>query len=369
MKNGLYIGLMSGTSIDSIDSVLVDFQPDGLKLISHFEYPWPPELKQRLRRLTLPGENEIDLMGELDSEVADHFADCTNRLIKQADIRPNNILAIGSHGQTIRHRPDIKYPFTLQIGDPNRVAEKTGITVVADFRRRDIAAGGQGAPLVPAFHADLLSNPGEQRAILNIGGIANLTLLPGKKELVCGFDTGPGNTLMDSWARRHLQRARDNDGEWAASGTVVQALLETMLADPYFEHSPPKSTGPEYFSVAWIDNVLQDYSDKSAADIQATLTALTAESVCRALKTALPECRRVIICGGGVHNGELMRQLSIRLTDTVVETTALHGLPPDQVEAIAFAWLARRTLSGVAGNLPKVTGATRPVVLGGIYPA
>ncbi len=240
--------------------------------------------------------------------------------------------------------------------------------MVADFRRRDIAAGGQGAPLVPAFHADRFSNSKEQRTILNIGGIANLTLLPGGEPQVSGFDTGPGNTLLDCWARRHLQRARDDNGEWAAGGTLNQPLLELMLEDPYFQHPPPKSTGPEYFSERWLDHKLRGYSKIPTADVEATLTALTAESVSRSLKAALPKCRRVIICGGGVHNSELMRQLSTRLIDATVETTATHGLPPEQVEAVAFAWLARRTLSGATGNLPRVTGAAHPAVLGGIYP-
>ncbi len=327
MKNGLYIGLMSGTSIDSIDSVLVDFQPGGLNIIAHLEQPWTAELRQRLHRLTTPGENEIDLMGELDAEVASHFADCTNRLLKQARIRAEKIIAIGSHGQTIRHRPDSKPPFTLQIGDPSRIAEQTGITVVADFRRRDIAAGGQGAPLVPAFHADQLSSPEEQRAILNIGGIANLTLLPGNEQQVCGFDTGPGNTLMDSWARRHLQKPRDENGEWAAGGTIAQPLLEALLIDPYFRRPPPKSTGPEYFSEIWLDKKLEGFSDTAANDVQATLTALTAESICRALKTGLADCRRVIVCGGGVHNRELMRQLSIRLRGSILETSHSYSSP------------------------------------------
>lgn len=367
MEYGLYIGLMSGTSIDSIDGVLVEFSDDKLRLVSHLEQPWPDDTRKRIRQLTTPGENEIDRMGELDREVADLFARCANRLIDQTDIPSQHVRAIGSHGQTIRHRPEGSHPFTLQIGDPNRIAEQTGITVIADFRRRDMATGGEGAPLVPGFHADQFNSPIEQRAILNIGGIANLTLLPGKAELVSGFDSGPGNTLLDVWARRHLNRPRDDNGQWAAGGRVNPDLLQSMLGDPYFERPPPKSTGPEYFSEQWLEKCLRGFDAIAAIDIQATLTALTAETISRALAKHFPGGEKLIVCGGGVHNGELMKQLGNHYKEMMIETTADYGLPPDQVEAVAFAWLAHRTLNGVAGNLPKVTGASHPAILGGIY--
>ena len=355
--------------MDGINAVLVQFQPDGIKLLGHHSHPWAETLQERLRQLTRPGDNEIDRMGELDILVADGFADATLELLEQTNTSPDSISAIGSHGQTIRHRPNAKHPFTLQIGDPNRIAERTRITVVADFRRRDIAAGGEGAPLVPAFHAAVFHKPSEYRAILNIRGIANLTLLPGSNSAeITGFDSGPGNTLLDYWARKHLNQPRDDNGNWAASGEACEALLNTMLEDDYFQRPPPKSTGPEYFSSDWLEKAISNYQNLSHADIQATLTALTAESVCRALKLQAPECQKVISCGGGNHNSELMRQLDRRFKGGVLETSDDYGIPPDQVEAIAFAWLARQTQLGAAGNLPGVTGASHPVTLGGIYP-
>ncbi|MEE9358308.1 anhydro-N-acetylmuramic acid kinase [Candidatus Vondammii sp. HM_W22] len=368
MESTLYVGLMSGTSMDGIDAVLVQFRPNGINLLGHHSRPWPEALQERLRQLSRPGGNEIDRMGELDILVADGFADAALELLEQTNTRQDNVSAIGSHGQTIRHRPNAKHPFSLQIGDPNRIAERTRITVVADFRRRDIAAGGEGAPLVPAFHATVFHTPSEYRAILNIGGIANLTLLPGSSPAeITGFDTGPGNTLLDYWAYKHLNQPRDENGNWAASGEICEALLSTLLEDDYFQHPPPKSTGPEYFSSHWLEKATSSYRNLSHADIQATLTALTAETVCRALQRQAPECQRIIGCGGGIHNSELMRQLDQRFKGGVLETSDDHGIPPDQVEAIAFAWLARQTQLGAAGNLPSVTGASHPVPLGGIY--
>ncbi len=357
--------------MDGIDAVLVRFErkPAG-ELIGHHNVPWPREIRGQLKALALPGANEIENLGALDIAVADAFSGATQDLLKQTGTPAKRVRAIGSHGQTIRHRPEAARPFTLQIGDPNRIAELTGIDVVADFRRRDIAAGGQGAPLVPAYHAVAFSHPTEQRYILNIGGIANITHLPdGDPDGASGYDTGPGNTLLNYWAGEWLDAPYDAAGAWAASGKVNEGLLEEMLKDPYFTRPAPKSTGPEQFSPRWLTRQLIGFS-LPPKDVQATLTALTAESIARAItgeRSATP-CR-VIACGGGVFNQELMQQLRQRLAPTPIDSSADHGVDPTQVEAMAFAWLARQTLLGLPGNLPAVTGASHPVVLGGIYPA
>jgi anhydro-N-acetylmuramic acid kinase len=369
MGEPLFIGLMSGTSMDGIDAVLVRFPEHGVELLGKHYQPWGAALQARLRELAAPGAEEIERLGRLDGEVADAFADAALALLKKSGTRPEQVAAIGSHGQTIRHRPTATPPFSLQIGDPNRIAQRTGITTIADFRRRDLAAGGEGAPLVPAFHQGLFRSADEYRVVLNLGGIANLTLLPGEPDgLVRGFDCGPGNTLLDHWCRRHLRQAYDRDGAWGARGKVVVALLQRLLADPYLERSPPKSTGPEYFSPAWLEQRLGEFPPLPPEDVQATLCALTAEVIVNAIQRYAAPCTRVLACGGGVHNKELMRCLGAALGGRKLETTATYGLPPEAVEATAFAWLARQTLLGLAGNLPAVTGAREAVVLGGIHP-
>ena len=368
MGEQYYIGLMSGTSMDGIDAALMAFTDHSQRLAGFISRPWPRPLAQRLRSLGTPGNDEIDRLGVLDAEVADGFAAAVEALLAATAIPVAEIRAIGSHGQTIRHRPAASPPFTLQIGDPNRLAERTGITVVADFRRRDMAAGGQGAPLVPAYHAAWFRDPAEQRAILNIGGIANLTLLPADPTLpVTGFDTGPGNTLLDSWIRQHRGEGYDRDGSWAGSGQVDPGLLSWLLDDPYFRLQPPKSTGPEYFNLDWLQRH-QRIGRLPPQDVQATLLELTARSVADAI-TGGDGVERLICCGGGVHNSALMRRLGELLPGLTVEPSGGYGVGPDQMEAAAFAWLARQTLLGLPGNLPSVTGATRAVVLGGIYPA
>lgn len=368
MKEGLYIGLMSGTSIDGIDAVLVEFTQHQQRLIAHHAQSWPEVLQQRLRQLVQPGENEIEQLGALDVLVAEQFANATSQLIKLSGVSSESIIAIGSHGQTIRHRPNQATPFTLQIGDPNQIAEQTGITVVGDFRRRDMAAGGQGAPLVPAFHNELFRSPDETRVILNLGGIANITLLPGNPSAdVIGFDTGPANTLLDLWARRHLQTTYDHNGDWSSSGTVNKKLLELLLSDDYFTLAPPKSTGTEYFNAHWLDQRLMKFTDLPPADVQATLCQLTVTTVANAIQQQAPKCKRIIACGGGVYNQTLMRELADTLNPIPLETTAMYGIEPEHVEATAFAWLAMRTLSQLSGNLPSVTGASHKVPLGGIY--
>jgi anhydro-N-acetylmuramic acid kinase len=369
MNASHYIGMMSGTSMDGIDAVLMRFSQSGQTLLADHRLPWPEEIRQELRAIAVPGENEIDRLGVLDLQVGELFATAAQELLRQAGFDADAVAAIGCHGQTIRHRPNGPHPFTLQIGDPNRIAERTGITTVADFRRRDMAAGGQGAPLVPAYHAALFRDPNENRAVLNLGGIANLTILPAAPEQpVRGFDTGPGNTLLDAWAYRTFQQPCDRDGKLAAAGRVQEAALEQLLADPYFRLPPPKSTGPEQFHLAWVESRWNGMEALSPADVQATLSALTVESVCRQLETAAPECARLIACGGGVFNRELMGRLAQRLGGIPLETTEAFGIAPQLVEAAAFAWLAYQTLRRRPGNLPPVTGARHPAVLGGIYP-
>ena len=360
---------MSGTSIDGIDAALVDFSNEQHRVIGFNYSPWPEQTAKQIKEISVPGQNEIDRLGVLDLELADLFAKSTLELLNKNSIDPAQIRAIGSHGQTIRHRPDLRRPFTLQIGDPNRIAEQTGICVVSDFRRRDMAAGGQGAPLVPAYHAARFAKPGEFRVILNIGGIANITLLPANPRApILGFDTGPGNTLINTWIQDQMDRTFDQSGDWAAGGKLLPDLLGDLKSDPYFRNPVPKTTGPEYFSHAWLTAKLQGCS-ASPQDIQTTLTVFIAEIVADAIAEHAPDCERVIACGGGVHNKVMMGYLADILGDVPLETSQKHGIDPEQLESIAFAWLARRTLNSLTGNLPSVTGASHPVILGGIYPA
>ena len=309
----------------------------------------------------------LDALGALDATVALAFADAALALLQDAGVPRGRVRAIGSHGQTIRHRPQADPPFTWQLGDGNVIAERSGIDTVADFRRRDVAAGGQGAPLMPAFHAALLGSPQEDRAVLNLGGIANFTLLPVGGE-VRGFDTGPANALMDAWCERHTGRAYDADGAFAASGQVDAALLARLLADPWFALPPPKSTGREHFHLDWLQARMGE-TVLPPADVQATLLDLTARTVADALQMTQPDTRRVLVCGGGVRNAVLMARLAAYLPQAIVESTAMHGLEPDYVEAMGFAWLARETLAGRPGNLPAVTGASGRRILGTVFPA
>jgi len=367
-----YIGLMSGTSLDAIDAALVSF-PGKQPVLHHaINYPLHESLRNDIRALCTPGENEIDRMGQLDIVLGNTFAAAVKQLLTDAGIDATQIHAIGSHGQTIRHRPRLEKGqcFTLQIGDPNTIAEQTGITTVADFRRRDMAVGGQGAPLVPAFHATFFSTNAQPRIILNIGGMANVTLLPtDTKTPVSGFDTGPGNILIDSWIQQQQQQPFDRNGEWAASGSVDLNLLNSLLKDGFFQLAPPKSTGREYFNLDW----LQQYLDKceytlTPMDVQATLSELTATSIADIIKKYAAKSGELVVCGGGARNADLMQRIVKKLASTTVKTSDDYGLPAEWVEAVAFAWLARERLAQRPGNLPEVTGAYRPVVLGGIYP-
>ncbi|CAK0767400.1 Anhydro-N-acetylmuramic acid kinase [Gammaproteobacteria bacterium] len=371
-----YVGLMSGTSLDGLDAVLVNFGHfPPVTMARHFT-PYQTPLQEALRALATghfspQPPDPLDRLGYLDSQLGDWIGDAVMALLETAGVSPLQVRAIGSHGQTIRHRPQGPHPFTLQIGDPNRIAERTGIPVVADLRRRDMAAGGQGAPLLPIFHDRLFRSSREHRAVLNLGGIANLTLLSADPSRpVQGFDTGPANTLLDAHARQVLDVLYDVDGHWASNGQVNAAALEQWMTDPYFEQAPPKSTGPEYFHPAWVAEGLQKAGQLviKPADHQATLVELTAASVARALQDTLPECQRLLVCGGGVHNRYLMARLVARLAGIPVESTEVWGVDPDFIEATAFAWLAQETLHGRPGNLPSVTGARQAVILGSVYP-
>jgi anhydro-N-acetylmuramic acid kinase len=363
----LFLGLISGTSADGIDVALVDFADDACRLVLGRTYPWDGPIRERLVALGQGGPaTSLDELGSLDVQVAQAFADAARALLGEADIATGQVRALGSHGQTVRHRPQQITPFTWQLGDGNVIAERSGITTVADFRRRDVAAGGQGAPLVPAFHAALLRSPDEDRAVLNLGGIANFTLLPARGE-VRGFDTGPANALLDAWCMQHTGRSFDADAAFARQGHVDDALLARLLDEPWFALPPPKSSGREQFHLAWLQPRLR--GDERVEDVQATLLELSAASIADALRATQPRTGRVLACGGGVHNPLLLQRIAARLPDAVVESTGAHGLDPDFVEAMAFAWLARETLAGRPGNLPAVTGARGPRVLGVVYPA
>lgn len=366
-----FIGLMSGTSMDGIDAVLARSSRSSLELICSLSHPWPDELVPRLANLAGGNCVELKELGQLDKLCGEQFAEATRHLLSAAGIPAKRITAIGSHGQTVFHHPYTPASFSMQIGDPNTLAERTGITVVADFRRRDMAAGGQGAPLVPAFHQAVFHHPQRNRVILNIGGIANVTLLPASGGVAGGFDTGPGNCLMDRWISRHTGHAYDKNGDWAASGHALEPLLAHFLEDQYFSQTPPKSTGTEYFSQTWLDEKLQQCPYASNEDVQATLLQLTCESIGRAVEQWAGDTEEILICGGGAHNSRLFNALSQRLSAISVLTTdqTTNPIHPDWVEAMAFAWLARQTLWRKPGNIPTVTGASHAVILGAVYPA
>lgn len=359
----LYIGLISGTSADGIDATLVDLKDTQPKLIASHYSEFTPALRQTILALAQPGHNEINRLGELDILLGKEFAKAANTLLTKNQTNPKEVRAIGSHGQTVRHHPALQ--FTLQIADPNIIATETGITTVADFRRRDMAHGGQGAPLVPAFHQTLFSSRTKNRIIVNIGGIANITLLPAdSSQTIIGFDTGPGNNLLDSWIQAETSKHYDEMGAWAAQGTVHQPLLKNLLNDSYFFILPPKSTGPEYFNMTW----LKKYLDESIRpiDVQATLVELTAQSITTAIKKYFT-AGEILVCGGGTHNQYLMQRLQKIAKPFSVDTTQELGVNPDWVEAIAFAWLAKQTLEKKPGNIITVTGAKKPAILGGIW--
>jgi len=358
----LFAGLMSGTSLDGVDAALVDFSAARPSLLGRASRPFDPTLRAELLALQQPGEDELHRAARCANALSRVYAGAVAELLSGARVRAEAVRAIGCHGQTVRHRPDTGY--TLQLCNAALLAELTGVRVVADFRSRDVAAGGQGAPLAPAFHAEMLHDRGEHRAVLNLGGIANLTLLPADGP-VTGFDTGPGNCLLDLWAQRHLGAPMDQNGAWAAGAAPDAALLEALRSEPYFAAPPPKSTGRDLFNASWLERRIGGTGDPRI--VQATLLELTARSVTDALRAHGPQVRRLIACGGGVNNGRMMQRLAALAAPVSVESSARYGIDPALMEAAAFAWLAWRTLNGRPGNLPSVTGAAGPRVLGAIY--
>ena len=384
MAGELFIGLMSGTSLDGVDVALVEFddtpginlednqQPRVVK--THF-LAYPHDLRSQILALQHPTENELEVTALVGNRLAQLYAEAVNQLLDAIQLAPSNVKAIGCHGQTIRHQPGFQdgVGFTLQVGNAALLSELTGITVVSDFRSRDIAAGGQGAPLVPAFHQAIFAHPEKNRVIVNIGGIANLTYLPKTNveanaalKSIIGFDSGPGNMLIDSWTKLRLGKNYDADGAWAASGLVLESLLFDMLAEPYFALSPPKSTGRDLFNDRWLKQHLL-YPHLRSQDVARTLVELTALTINQAITKTCDDVNEVYLCGGGAHNTLLVDRLKTKLGITVAFTDAL-GVGVDWVEAIAFAWLAKQTLAGKSSNLPAVTGAKGPRILGAIHP-
>jgi anhydro-N-acetylmuramic acid kinase len=355
---------MSGTSIDGIDAVLVDFSGKPCRTLSHAHVAFAASLRAELNALQQRGADELHRASLAANDLMDACTAAVSAVLTAAGISARELTAIGLHGQTVRHRPDLGY--TTQLANPARLVEAIGATVVADFRSRDVAAGGQGAPLAPAFHAALFGKADRHRAVVNIGGIANVTDLP-PDGAVHGFDIGPGNTLLDAWCERNTGATYDRDGAWGAGGKVVEPLLQTLSEEPYFALKPPKSTGRDRFNMAWLRRQIK--SSYAAADVQRTLVALTARTIADAISSYCAGATEVLICGGGAHNKTLMLELESGLSPRRVETTAAEGAPVDQIEALAFAWLARETLAARPGNIAAVTGARGARVLGAIYPA
>ncbi|EKE87469.1 anhydro-N-acetylmuramic acid kinase [Idiomarina xiamenensis] len=371
-----YIGLMSGTSMDGLDIVLVQFHGQQPTLIASHCQPIPRPLRQQLEQLCQPQHNDLHAYAVADRQFAMFCAEAVLQLLQRVELPATAITAIGSHGQTVRHQPQQQPSYTLQLGDAATLAALTGIDVIADFRRKDIALGGEGAPLVPAFHQAIFANPNEPRAVLNLGGIANLTYLPGAADQVTGFDSGPANTLLDQWFR-HVhsshdeQRWFDEQGQFAAQGQLLPALLETLLADTYFQRRPPKSTGRDDFNLHWLRRRCPEVEQYHPADVQQTLLQLTARSVAQACQQFLPTPpSHLYVCGGGALNPLLMEAIQQALGEqTQLHSTAALGVEPDWVEAMAFAWLARCYYQHQSGNLPAVTGASRAAILGARWPS
>jgi anhydro-N-acetylmuramic acid kinase len=366
-SDSIFIGLMSGTSVDGIDAVAVSFDEENNqpKIHATHSHPISEKIKSQIIELNTPSENELHKAMVLDQILGELFAEATLKLLEKAKLKPENIEAIGSHGQTIRHQ--IKEPpfYTLQIGNANIIAERTGITTVSDFRTRDMVLGGQGAPLVPAFHEAIFKSD-KNRIIINIGGMANLTLLWGNNKPTQGFDTGPGNVLMDMWIKKCLNKDYDENGNWAKTGTSNQPLLTQLLDEHFLKQKPPKSTGRDLFNNSWLNEKLKTVHD-SEENIQATLLAFTYESIAKAIEAWGPRSGEIYVCGGGASNEFLMSELLKRLTNFNIKSAESLGIDPNWVEACAFAWLAKQTLEGKAGNLPSVTGANKSLILGGIY--
>ena len=378
--NDLYIGLMSGTSLDGADGVLVDFSGQHVQVISAASQPFPSEVRAELLALNTPSHNELHRAALAGNQLAVAYAQVVEQLLEQAlrqGVLRTQVVAIGAHGQTVRHQPmpdQLDAAYTIQLNNPARLAELTRMDVVADFRSRDVAAGGQGAPLVPAFHQSVFGSASNQVAVLNLGGIANLsviapTQLATTSTSVLGFDCGPGNALMDAWAHHHTGQMFDEGGAWAATGQLIAPLLAHFLNEPYFAKSPPKSTGRDLFSLAWLAEKLRPFADEKPQDIQHSLTEFTAKACAACVESYAKESKVLIVCGGGAFNQHLMERLQASLPWLVVQSSSEHGMPPLQVEAAAFAWLARQTIQRRPGNLASVTGAAGSRVLGAIYPA
>lgn len=366
-----YVGLISGTSMDGIDAVVVDFSPGHPDVLAALTLPFGDDVRDALDAVRGDPDNfPVACLGRLDAELGEMLAHSALRVIHEAGLKPADITATGSHGQTIVHHPEADPPYTLQIGDPWRLARRTGITTVADFRRCDLAAGGQGAPLAPLLHEALFRHGEETRLVANLGGIANLTVLkPGADTI--GFDTGPANCLLDLWYRRHHSTGRfDRSGRWAASGQVDTPWLEQLMNDPYLARPVPKSTGIEYFSPAWLESRLPRWAGERPGDVQATLAEFSAASLAASIEsTGIASGARLLLCGGGVHNEDLVARLSERLPESPIESTAEHGLHPDHVEAVLFAWLAQRRVNGERIDTRSITGASAPVLAGSITEA
>jgi anhydro-N-acetylmuramic acid kinase len=368
----LFIGLMSGTSLDGVDGVLADFSQGRMRVLQHWSAPLPDILRAELLALNTPSDNELHRAALAGNALVRVYAEVVTNLLQTSQIPRSTVQAIGAHGQTVRHRPQEcdGTGYTLQLNQPALLAELCGIDVVADFRSRDVAAGGQGAPLVPPFHQVFFGQDGQRLAVLNIGGISNITVLdPATQAPVLGFDCGPGNALMDGWCQAHTGQAFDDAGRWAASGQVHAPLLARLLNEPFFAKPPPKSTGRDLFNAAWLADGLSGFTGLPPQDVQATLAELTAQSCAQALRGVSPHCKTLVVCGGGAFNGHLVQRLAFHLPGCAVESSDAWGLPPLQVEASAFAWLARQTCLRQTGNLPKVTGAQGARILGAIYPA
>lgn len=369
-KSELYIGLMSGTSLDGVDGVLADFSTDGCQVVQHVALPLAPALRAELLQLNTSGADELHRAALAANALARTYGEAVAALLQRSQLPASAVAAIGAHGQTVRHRPGAfdGIGYTLQLNSPALLAECTGIAVVADFRSRDVAAGGQGAPLVPAFHQHLFARPGETVLVLNLGGMANLSVL-GADGTVLGFDCGPGNALLDGWCQRHTGQPFDADGAWGASGAVMPELLAALVAEPYLSLPPPKSTGRDLFHADWLTGHLTAHPGAAPQDVQATLVELTASACAQSAGSYGKNSKKLVVCGGGVFNAQLMERLQALLPGIDVETSDTWGLPAQQVEAAAFAWLARQALQGATGSLQSVTGARGARVLGAIYPA
>ena len=363
---------MSGTSLDGVDGVLADFGTTPPAVRAHANAALAPDLKAELLALNQPGANELHRAALAANALMRVYADVVQQLLVTSELAPEQVMAIGAHGQTVRHQPQ-RFDgtgYTLQLANPSLLAELTGIDVVADFRSRDVAAGGQGAPLVPAFHQAVFGRPGQAMAVLNIGGMANLTVLgTAFTDAVLGFDCGPGNAMMDAWCQRHQSLAFDAGGAWAATGQVQADLLKVLLAEPFFALAPPKSTGRDLFSPDWLERQLGSFANLAPADVQATLTELTASTCATAVKMIGPDSQQLVVCGGGAFNSYLMTRLQTLLPGVAVQPSDAYGLPAQQVEATAFAWLARKTIRREALSLQSITGTRGARVLGAIYPA